>query len=502
MRTKRVVINVFINFFVQIVNVFLALYVRRFFSQVLGDEILGLNSLYASIMGMLLLSELGLDVAVAMCLFKPLAEDNKDKICAYMCWLKKAYFNVGCFMFLAGLCVTPFLGALTKSGFSKFYLFSTFELYVLGVAVSYFWSYKKTLLFADQRNYIISASQLIYKIGLNVIQYVVLFLSHNYYYFLIVIIVCNITENYVVSKICDYYYPFLKKNKAELKKDEIRSIKSNTVGLLGYKLSGMLIEGTDNMVISFFLGTAMVAYYSNYYLIVNMLFAIFANFATSSIAGLGNMLYTEKDRLMITFSKILLIQHFLYSFSGAAFLVLSMNFVSLVFPSSKGISFVSVMIMSIIYVVKGYSQAAEGLRNAAAKYEDKYKNIIIGFANIIISAILVQFIGIVGVLVGTLICYLLREFVVLPRVNNKILSNFASWYYRQTVFYLMVLVIIWSEAIIVQHYFLNDIGLVSFVLNGINCFIFSLSINIIIFRKKTEFVELCSMIKRKLGIVK
>jgi O-antigen/teichoic acid export membrane protein len=487
--------NVVVNTIVQFLNIVLSLLIRRTFAETLGNDILGLNSLYASILGFITLSELGISLSISMCLYKPLAENDIYKINAYMSLLKKLYIFVGLLITFAGTLLIPFIRFFVDSSFNEIFLAISFELYVISTAVTYFFSYKKTLLGADQRSYIVSSSQAVYKIVLNVGQLAILIFYRNYYLYLIVAIICNVVENFVVSLICDKMYPYLKHKANPLEPFEKKDVVNKAYGMLCYKVGNYFIEGTDNIIISAFLGTAIVAFYNNYYLIINMLYSVFACVATSSIAGLGNIIYSDKNNINRAVSKLMLIQQYIFSFSSVAFVLLSSDFVTHVFADSQIFEFSTICLIAGVYYIKGYSQAIEAVRNGAGEYGDRYINLIVAIINIVLSIILIRYLGVDGVLIGTIVCYIIKEILVVPRiVYKKVIKIKSKLYYIRLFQHILLTLIIAFICMGLSNIFTNLNWVVSWLMKGVVCLIVSIIINTIAYFKSAEFRELYSYV--------
>ncbi len=490
MKTDKAVFNVILNVIVQVLNIVLTLAVRRMFLLILGNDVLALNSLYASILSFMALSELGIGTTISAVLYKPLAQNDKRKIAAYMCMLKKSYIFIGFFIMTTGIAVQPILPWFIKGDFEPVFICISFELYVISSAVTYFFSYKKILIGADQKNYIISASQAIYKIVLNLSQFIVLVTTKNYCIFIVTAIICNFVENFVISKLCDSMYSYINSSTEKLSREEKKELGSKIFGILCCKAGSYLIEGTDNIIISAILGTVAVAHYNNFYLIINLLYAVFANVATSSIAGLGNILYTDKERMVKIFSKLMLMQQFVFSFSSAAFLVMSSFFVKTVFTGTPVYEFSVLFFMTVIYYIKGYSQGIEAIRGCAGEYSDKNINLALSVCNLIISVVLANKIGIVGVLIGTLICYGIKGLITVPTiVFQKILPEGRSSYYFNVVKNTGITAIIMVSVKVAESvYPINS--WMKWIFYGILIFIFSAAINVAFVYKTDEYREL------------
>ncbi len=500
MKTKRVSLNVIINLIVQVSNIVLMILVRRVFSETLGDTILGLNSLYTSLLSLLTLSELGLGVTTAVFLYKPLAEENEEKVASYMDFLRKAYKLIGIFVIVSGTLFLPILPMIVKENFEHAFMGISYELYVFSTAISYFMSYKKVILAADQKNYILNISQAAYKITQGIGQLVVLYYFKNYYVFIIIAVVCSLLENYIMACLCDHWYPYITKPAKPLDTEEKRNIKIKVMGMLCHKIANYLIQGTDNVIISTFQGAIAVTYYNNYNLISVYIYAVFANFAVTAVAGLGRLLYTEQSRLEFVFSKMLIVQQYLFSFSASAFFILAPFFVNTLFPSTGAFQLSSIILMTLIIYLRGYSEAVESMRNCIGDYSDKLYDLLVALLNVVISVILVQKLGISGVLIGTLICYLIKELILTPYVVfRKVFPGGIKKYLYKTMINAGLFMLI-SAILYIATKFYSINTWWKWLIYGMMTLLVSVFVNTIIYRKTREFREIKEYIINQINI--
>ena len=111
-RTHYSVLNIVAGFAGYFLNVLIGYICRMVFARCLNDDYLGANSLFSSLLSMLSLAELGIGGAIGYALYKPLAEDNHEKIASLMQFFKKAYIAIGIVVGLAGLAMMPFLSSI------------------------------------------------------------------------------------------------------------------------------------------------------------------------------------------------------------------------------------------------------------------------------------------------------------------------------------------------------------------------------------------------------
>ena len=180
-RTQYAIKNASITTCMQIVNIVLGFVSRTIFIYLLNSDYLGVNSLFTNILTVLSFAELGIGNAIVFSLYKPIAENDKKKIQALMKFYKNAYWLIGSVILLAGLCVIPFLDVVIKDKPAiDESLVLIYCLYLFNTAVSYFFSYKKTLITACQKDYIVQIYTRVFQFVQLVVQSVFLLITHNF----------------------------------------------------------------------------------------------------------------------------------------------------------------------------------------------------------------------------------------------------------------------------------------------------------------------------------
>jgi O-antigen/teichoic acid export membrane protein len=243
---------------------------------------------------MLSLVELGIGAAIIFSLYKPLAENNIKKVRALMQLYKKSYNVIGLVIALLGICITPFLSFLIKEVPNVQNLNLIFILFVINSAISYFFAYKRNLIIADQHRYIATIYRYTFYSILNIFQIVFLYITKNYIIFLVLQITSTLLENICIAERADKMYPFLKeKGHEKLDNITMREIKKNTSAMILHKIGGVIVNSTDNILISMKVGIAWTGLYSNYQLIINALNTVIEQFFTAITASIGNLAATE-----------------------------------------------------------------------------------------------------------------------------------------------------------------------------------------------------------------
>ncbi|UKI56602.1 MAG: hypothetical protein L6V90_05600 [Treponema succinifaciens] len=171
------------NFF----TIFFPFLIRTVLIKKIGIEYAGLNSLFSSILQVLNLTELGFASAVVYSMYKPIAEDDKDTICALLNFYKRVYFIIGLVILALGSAVMPFLPHLIKGNVPQdINIYVLYSIYLVNTSLSYLlFGYKNSLLNAHQRRDVISNILTITQGLMNICQLLILVTIKNYYLYVL-----------------------------------------------------------------------------------------------------------------------------------------------------------------------------------------------------------------------------------------------------------------------------------------------------------------------------
>lgn len=185
----------------QAVACFLSLFSRRVMLETIGVEGVGLNAFLMSVIAMLSLAELGIGTAIVYHMYVPLAENDTDRIVRLMNFYKTVYRAIAVAIVLLGLALLPFMDRIVKDvSYSRGYVSLIFVLFLLQTTSSYLFTYKRSLLSADQKQYIITLYDMGYKIVTVIAGIAVLKLTHELAWYLVLLTVATVAENLLISR--------------------------------------------------------------------------------------------------------------------------------------------------------------------------------------------------------------------------------------------------------------------------------------------------------------
>ena len=406
-RTEYSLINALTGMGGYALNTVLGFVCRIIFVRTLSAEYLGISGLFTNILSMLSLAELGISSAIIYALYKPIAENNENKITAIMQFYKKAYALIGTVVAVLGLAMLPFLKVIIKDAPDiKENLYVIYLLFLLNTVLTYFFSYRSSLMMAMQRNYIVSAYSYAVTIGQSFFQVIFLLLTHEYISYLLIQAAGGIFYNLWISGKVIKDYPYIKnKNVEPLSKEEKKSLFWNIKALTVNKLSGVLVNSTDNIVITYFLGISSVGFASNYILFTSTLDVLVTQMFNSLTGSVGNFNATADDEEKYKFLKTLNLANFwFYGWAAIGMFLVSGDMVKLLFGSEYVLPAYIPLILAINMYSIGMLHSFYTYKSTLGLFKyGQYILLFTGFINIILDIILGKLWGMLGIYLATLI---------------------------------------------------------------------------------------------------
>lgn len=444
-RIQNVKRNAIYNLLSNVVTMLLSFVTRTLFIYTLGVKYLGLNGLFTSILGVLSLADLGISTAITYSLYQPLSDDNQNKIGQIIALFGKMYKIIGTIIFVLGLCLVPFLKYLVN--FPEGININYYVIYLLflinSVSTYLFFSYKNTVLYANQQSYLTVKYEIFYSIITMISQIIVLLILENYYIYLLIPIFINIFKNYRISKIAEGFFPIIKIKKFDpLDKKDKKEIIKNVYSISMIKISGIVYTSSDNLVISTFINTSVVGYYSNYIMILNIIKSLVGSIFNSMVASVGNLNASESPEYKyLTFKRLNFINFIIYAFCFICLNQLLNPFITVWIGGKYVFKNMTVLLICLTFLIPGMNNIINIYKDGCGLFwETRFRTLLTAIVNITISIILVKKIGINGVLIGTILAYCLTIYIVDPLVvyKNIFLMPVIKYYTKLLVYFLCI----------------------------------------------------------------
>lgn len=498
-RIKNSTRNAIVGIGGQIFIVFINFFSRSIFIRFLSEDYLGVNGLFSNILTILALAELGVGNAIVYNMYKPIAENDEKKLKALMNLYASAYRIIGCFITVMGISIIPLLKYIIKDSRGIENINIIYVLFLLNTIVSYFYAYKRSIISADQREYINSIYKYLFMFIRTIIQILILYLTQNYLLYLGIQVICTILENISLSIKADKLYPFIKdKHQEKLSHEEKKSIFSNIKALVVYKISSALLDGTDNIIISALISVKSVGILSNYNLIIGSISMIVSQISGALTASIGNVGSKEdKNKQIDVFNLVLFIHFMVYSFTSICLLLLLNPFINIWLGEKFLFNGSIIIILVLNYYIYGMQSVVWTYRSTMGLFiYGKFRPVASAIINIVVSVILARYIGVLGVLLGTTITRITTNVWYDPIIIFKYGFKRNVFLYYKTYFkYFITLIIMIILTGSILELIPNTGGLISFLIKAFVCSGVTILLIIIIFYKTKELKFLVNVIK-------
>ena len=497
-RTRNAKRNMVVGWIQSVLSMVFPFVTRTAMLYALGVEYLGLNSLFASVISVLNLAELGVGSAMVFSMYKPIAENDEKKICALMNLYKIYYRIIGLVVALIGIALIPVLPHLIRGDVPSG--INIYILYFLNLASTVFtywlFGYKNCLFSAHQRIDIYNIVSICISFITLVCQMGALFIAKNYYLYLIVAIITGIINNTVVALIATKMYPNYHA-KGKLDKTEKKQINRRVTDLFTAKIGAIVINSSDTIVISSFLGLSVLAVFQNYYYIMTSVKGFISIIFSSCMAGIGNSLVMEsKQKNYYDMKKFTFIISWISGFSSVCFLCLYQPFMRIWMGDNLVLDYKVVICLVIQFYIMEINQLLNLYKDAAGLWhQDRFRPLITAMANLLMNLILVQSWGLYGIMISTVLSALIigmpwllhNLFTVL--FDRKYLVPFLKdlLYYMLTTSGVCV-----AMCIVCSFVKLNDIATI--IIRFIICFVGSNFIFLCIYSRKKEFLDVLKLV--------
>lgn len=410
-RTQKTFKNIQVATLFYLLNLILQFFSRKVFLDYLGSEVLGLNTTAQNLLSLLNLAELGIGIAVAYNLYKPLYDHDwqtVNDIVSIQGWLYRKIALV----VAGGAVILMFFFPLifAKAEVPLWYTYGSFGVLLLGSLLGYFFNYKQIVLSADQKQYKITYSVQGAKIVKILMQILTIrFLSNGYIWWLSLEAVSAIVTSIVLQWQVRKEYPWLHSERhkgGELQK-QYPGVVKKTKQVFFHQIGSYVLHQTTPMVIYGFTTLSMVAIYGNYMLIVTAVIALMDALLNGMGAGVGNLVAEgNKQQIKRVYWELTSVRIWLSLIFCTAFLLFGDVFVKL----WVGEQYLLPRLPFILIVITAFvrmTRTNDVFLSAYGLFQDIWAPITEACLNLGLSIVLGYFYGLTGILCGVLMSLLL-----------------------------------------------------------------------------------------------
>lgn len=439
-RLHYAVLNMGISGTTTLLKMVLSFIVRTIFIYYLGSKVLGLNSLLISILTTLSLAELGIGNAIIFSLYKPVAENNWSVIKSIMNLYRKIYRILAVLIFFIGLLILPFLPMIVGNSMIP-HIKLYFLILLVNSSVSYLLTYNRSLIMADQKNYVVSLIDFLMYGITSILQIAFLVFLKSYILYLVTQVVFTLLGNVMLTIFVHRHYGnnYVNMALAPIPEPIISKFKKNVIGTFANKLGDVVVNGTDNILISIFINISTVGLYSNYQLIITAVQTLLLNVSGAMTSSIGNFASLNKTSKQVDLFYLHQFMNYTLTFFSSAFLLALLTpFITIWVGSNYLLSSGITVMMVINFVINRQRNSGNVFIDALGlAYEQRLKPLIEAGANLALSVLFLWkfHLGIFGILLATnmtslLIAMPFETFVVFSKGFKLSVKNFYVNYTR------------------------------------------------------------------------
>lgn len=406
-RTKMSLINARVSLVYYVILLFIGFFSRKVFYEYLGSEILGLNTTASNILGVLNLAELGVGTSVSYFLFKPLFDDNQDRISKIICFQGWIYRKIAYVIIVFSILLMMFFPLIfEKSPLPLFYAYATFCTLLFCSLLGYFVNYRQILLAADQKNYKIQRVMQSTVIVTRIVQ--IYGISHCSYPFALWVsteIVNAICQAFLLNRTIRKEYPWLNDSVSQGKRyfKEMPEIFVKTKQVFYHKIASIVLQKSSPIILYAFTSLTIVAYYGNYIVTVCQVATVISIVFSSSSAAVGNLVASnDKDRMIRVFWELFDSRFCVALIAMIACYILTNPFITIWLGEKYLLSDTFLIIFIAIQFIMIVRTTVDTFISAHGLFQDIYAPLVEAAINIGLSILFGLMFGIEGIMLGVL----------------------------------------------------------------------------------------------------
>lgn len=493
MRTKNSIINTLVGLASYLIlllgPIILSPVVAR-----LGSDVLGVQKTFMDTVALLNIVELGISFGVIYKLYKPIAENDNEKIAILLNFYKSTFKVIALILLCLGLLTAVIIPQLAPqhdvAKFSDGWLSAMFILYLADTLATYLFGHKRAMLIADQRNYLVSICRTCCQVLMYILQFISVIYFKSFELFVISKLSCTLLDSIFIHFMYKLKYRNIDlKIKKKLEKNERNDLFKNLGALFYHKIGYQSLASGSTLIITSNLGEVITGMYYPYTLITNGLMSITDQVFNAILTSFGNLLVkATKGEVHNVYKKIFFLNHIIYSFFSVSLFCLVVPFIRLWMGENFLFPMATIILITVNFYTFGMRKSITMVKNSAGLYRpDRHFALIEAVLNIGLALLFVNKLGLNGVIIANILSSLLIPFWTQPYVVYKIVFNRSvGSYYKKSVVYAVITLISCFFTYYLCSFFAVT-GFLKLVINACICLTVPNLINVFIFHKTDEF---------------
>lgn len=435
LKSRVTFLNMVSTLIMQIVLIVDGFIIPKLILDAFGSDVNGLVSSLTQFLRYIALIDGGIGGVIMAKLYRPLTRHDDEAVSSILASSKRFFGQIGCVFMVYTIIVGVFYPLLFNTGFSFLYVFSLTIILSIQSIIQYMLSLSyKILLTADKKIYVVSFTLTGIRLAEILLAIVCIKVYPEIHFLKFLTSIVFLAQPIIFTYYVKRHYNISKKEKADSK-----VLKGRWDGF-AINTASFIHNSTDVAVLTFFTNLATVSIYSVYALVTNGLKTIISALVSSLNPTLGHV-YAKKNydllkqRISMYEYIILFLVFFVFGVSTLLITPFVMIYTSGLTDADYCQPFFGVLIIlsEALYLLKFPHL---NLAYAAGKYKEISRPAFIeAGSNIILSVVLVPFLGIIGVTIGTIVAMIYRM-IFHVYYTTKLIPGWRQWFfYRKLIIF-------------------------------------------------------------------
>ncbi|MCI9312923.1 MAG: sugar isomerase [Erysipelotrichaceae bacterium] len=446
---RKLYLNTALSLVYQVFTVIIGLIIPRLILSSYGSGVNGFVQSITQMLSIISLLDLGVGAVVQASLYRPLAEKNEAEVSNIYSSAKNYFAVIAKILLIYILCLIFYYCIFKSEDFSWLYSATLIVAISISLFAQYYFGICNTLLlYADQKIYIPTLVNLGTLI-LNAVITVVLLSMHSS----IQAVKLAASLIYIIRPLYLNYYVKRHYRINVIKNPPKNTIKQKWSGLAQH-VSNHLTMSADSIILTLFSSFKTVSVYNVYVMPLNAIRTLMETTSSGYKSFFGNLIAkNDNKKLSYEFNCYEIIIHFIVTIIFSCVCILLVPFVLIytqgIYDANYG-NYTFSYLITLAYAVYSLRLPYTTIIIAAGRFrETQYYCVVECILNIALSMLLVKFIGISGVAIGTCISVGYRTLMSVYYLKNDIL------YRRLRTFIKLIIVDVLSVVFIlyISHFF-------------------------------------------------
>lgn len=437
------------NLICYMASLIVAFFTRKVFLDQLGTEFIGLTGTLQSLLGFLNLAELGVGTAIGYVLYKPIFDDNKEKINEIISVFGYLYRCIGLVILGAGIILSLFLPLIfPDTTFSWGVIYFGFYAFLASSMLGYFVNYRMTLLGADQKNYIVTGYFQATTTSKVILQMILAIYIQSFYLYLAIEVIFGIINSIILNIKINMTYPWLE---SDIKLGKQLFKKYPEIGkyvkqLFIHKIGSFVQFQITPFLIYSYVSLPVVALYGNYTIITQRVQGFVSGILDSTGAGVGSLISEgNKEKIYNTYKELFAVRFLVAGILSACIYHLCNPFISVWLGNEYTLSPLILLLISIQFFLAVSRGTTDQFIFGYGMFYDIWAPAIESIIFIVTSMICGTMWGLPGVLCGPLVSTILIIYIWKPYfLFSKGFKKSVFEYFKFFIIHLVGIIVAYS----------------------------------------------------------